>query len=56
MASFNSSAGRNATFLLGAICNVSPVAGLRPVRASRLRTSSVPRPLILIRSPASDGW
>ena len=51
MASFSSFAGRNATFLLGAICNVAPVAGLRPVRASRLRTSSVPRPFILIRSP-----
>lgn len=31
-ASLSSFAGRNATFLLAAICIVSPVAGLRPVR------------------------
>jgi hypothetical protein len=50
-ASFSSFAGRKATFLLAAICIVSPVAGLRPVRASRWRTSSVPRPPIRMRSP-----
>jgi hypothetical protein len=42
-ASFSSSAGRNATFLLAAICIISPVAGLRPVRASRWLTANVPR-------------
>lgn len=50
-ASFSSLAGRKATFLLAAIWIVAPVAGLRPVRASRWRTSNVPIPLIRIRSP-----
>jgi hypothetical protein len=52
-ASFSSFAGRNATFLLAAICIISPVAGLRPVRASRWRTSNVPRPLTECGRPAS---
>ena len=36
-ASFNSLAGRNATFLLALILMVSPVAGFRPILAVRFR-------------------
>jgi hypothetical protein len=36
--SFNSLDARNATFLLALIWICSPVAGLRPMRAARLRT------------------
>ena len=50
-ASFNSLAGRKATFLLAAIWMVSPVAGLRPCRAGRSFTSRMPRPFIRMRSP-----
>src|SRR5579884_2332130 len=38
IASFNSLDARNATFLLALIWIASPVAGLRPMRAARLRT------------------
>lgn len=37
-ASFNSFEARNAIFLLALILIASPVAGLRPIRAARLRT------------------
>ena len=37
-ASLSSLAARNATFLLALILIGSPVAGLRPMRAARLRT------------------
>lgn len=36
--SFNSLAGRKATFLLALILIASPVAGFRPIRAARFRT------------------
>jgi hypothetical protein len=42
---------RKATFLLALIWIGSPVAGLRPMRAARLRTSRMPRPEIFTRSP-----
>jgi hypothetical protein len=38
IASLSSLAARNATFLLALILIGSPVAGLRPMRAARLRT------------------
>src|SRR4029079_15626610 len=40
--SFNSLAARKATFLLALILIASPVAGLRPMRAARLRTDRIP--------------
>jgi hypothetical protein len=43
--SFSSLAGRNATFLLALILMASPVAGLRPIRAGRLRISRTPIPV-----------
>ena len=42
---------RKATFLLALIWIVSPVAGLRPIRAARLRTCRIPSPVIFTRSP-----
>src|SRR5262245_25157477 len=50
-ASFSSLAARKATFLLALILIGSPVAGLRPMRAARLRTCRMPRPLMRMRSP-----
>src|SRR5204862_7121416 len=50
-ASFSSLAARKATFLLALIWISSPVAGLRPLRAARLRTWRMPRPTMRIRSP-----
>src|SRR3954452_7805519 len=50
-ASLSSLAARNATFLLALIWMASPVAGLRPMRAARLRTWRMPRPTMRIRSP-----
>src|SRR3974390_2940749 len=46
---------RNATFLLAFIWIGSPVAGLRPMRAARLRTCRMPRPAIFTRSPFFTG-
>src|SRR5215213_9495642 len=50
-ASLSSLAARNATFLLALILIGSPVAGLRPMRAARLRTCRMPRPPMRMRSP-----
>src|SRR5215468_1793884 len=50
-ASLSSLAARKATFLLALILIGSPVAGLRPMRAARLRTCRMPRPLMRMRSP-----
>src|SRR5262245_66249869 len=50
-ASFKSFAARKAIFLLALILMASPVAGLRPIRAGRLRTCRMPRPPILMRLP-----
>ena len=47
----SSFAARNATFLLALILIASPVAGLRPMRAGRLRTWRMPRPAMRILSP-----
>src|SRR5262245_25503208 len=51
IASFNSFEARKATFLLALIWIGSPVAGLRPMRAARLRTCRMPRPTMRMRSP-----
>src|SRR3954454_15703230 len=51
IASFSALAARNATFLLALIFTASPVAGLRPMRAGRLRTSRMPSAPKRIRSP-----
>src|SRR5262249_35924269 len=48
---FKSFAARKAIFLLALILMASPVAGLRPIRAGRLRTCRMPRPPILMRLP-----
>src|SRR3984893_16014200 len=50
-ASFNSLEARKATFLLALIWIGSPVAGLRPMRAARLRTCRMPKPTMRMRSP-----
>src|SRR5689334_3395016 len=50
-ASLSSLAARKATFLLALMWMVSPVAGLRPSRAARLRTWRMPSPPMRIRSP-----
>src|ERR1043165_8948379 len=50
-ASLSSFAARKATFLLALILIGSPVAGLRPMRAARLRTCRMPSPPIRMRSP-----
>src|SRR5215831_3065435 len=50
-ASFSSLAGRNATFLLALILMAAPVAGLRPIRAARLRIWSMPIPFSRTLSP-----
>src|SRR6185503_21339883 len=47
----SSLAARNATFLLALILIASPVAGLRPMRAARLRTCRTPNPAIRMRQP-----
>src|SRR6478735_477885 len=44
MASLSSLAARKAIFLEALILIDSPVAGLRPIRAARLRTCRMPRP------------
>ena len=44
IASFAALATRNLTTRLAAILMVSPVAGLRPMRALRLTNTSLPRP------------
>src|SRR5499425_3000642 len=49
--SLSSLAARKATFLLALIWIGSPVAGLRPIRAARLRTTRMPRPPMRMRSP-----
>src|SRR6202048_1048902 len=49
--SLSSLAARNATFLLALIWMGSPVAGLRPMRAARLRTCRMPSPPMRMRSP-----
>src|SRR4029079_3779844 len=51
MASLGALAARKATFLLALILMASPVAGLRPMRAGRLRTWRMPRPLRRMRLP-----
>ena len=43
--------GAERCFLLALISIASPVAGLRPMRAERLRTSRVPSPAMRIRAP-----
>src|SRR6185295_516717 len=50
-ASLSSLEARKATFLLALIWIGSPVAGLRPMRAARLRTTRTPRPTRRMRSP-----
>src|SRR5262249_16919938 len=50
-ASLSSLAARKATFLLALIWIGSPVAGLRPMRAARLRTPRMPRAPMRMRSP-----
>src|SRR5690606_19619335 len=45
MASLRSFATRKATFFEALILMASPVAGLRPMRAARLRTCRMPRPV-----------
>src|SRR5207302_3837230 len=42
---------RKATFLLALILIASPVAGLRPMRAARLRTCRMPSPFRRMRAP-----
>src|SRR3979409_1818452 len=49
-ASFNSLVARKATFLLALILIGSPVAGLRPLRAARVRTTRMPSPPMRMRS------
>src|SRR6201996_6009609 len=51
MASFSSLEARNATFLEALILIASPVAGLRPMRGPRLRTTRMPRPFRRMRAP-----
>src|SRR6195952_4721161 len=51
MASLSSLAGRNPTFRLALIWMLSPVAGLRPMRASRVLTARMPSPLMRTRAP-----
>src|SRR5262245_29736310 len=51
IACFKSLAARNAIFLLALILMLSPVAGLRPIRAGRLRTCKMPRPFKRMRLP-----
>src|ERR1051326_6086513 len=49
--SLSSLAGRKAIFLLALILMASPVAGLRPMRAGRLRTWKMPSAGMRILSP-----
>jgi len=49
--SLRSFEARNAIFLLALILMVSPVPGLRPMRAGRFLTCRMPRPEIRIRAP-----
>ena len=51
IAILSSLVARKATFLLALILIASPVAGLRPMRAARLRTCRMPSPAIFTRSP-----
>src|ERR1700692_4766905 len=51
IASLSSLEARKATFLLALIWMASPVAGLRPMRAARLRTCKMPSPPMRMRSP-----
>src|SRR5215204_6274859 len=51
MASLRSLAGLKAIFFDALILIGSPVCGLRPMRAARLRTCRMPRPLRRILSP-----
>ena len=44
-AAFRSCAAQNLAVLVALILSFSPVAGLRPVRAARLPTANVPRPV-----------
>src|SRR5260370_543799 len=48
----SSLAGRNLILLLALIGMLAPVAGLRRIRAAGFFPSMMPRPPILIRSPA----
>src|SRR5438034_4084776 len=50
-ASLRSLDARKAIFLLALILMASPVAGLRPMRAGRLRTCRIPRPGMRMRAP-----
>src|ERR687894_820891 len=50
-ASLSSLAGLKAIFFEALILIGSPVCGLRPVRAARLRTCRMPRPVTLAFSP-----
>jgi hypothetical protein len=50
-ASLRSFDALKAIFLLALILMVSPVAGLRPIRAARLRTWRMPRPGMRMREP-----
>ena len=54
IASFSSFEARKATFLLALIWIASPVAGLQPMRAARLRTCRMPRPPSRCARPFSD--
>src|ERR1043166_9385047 len=49
--SLSSLAARKATFLEALIWMGAPVAGLRPMRAARLRTTRMPSPPMRMRSP-----
>jgi len=52
--SFNSLLGRKVAFWLAAICILSPVAGLRPVRALVTFASKMPKPRSSTRSPEAN--
>src|ERR1700733_1465301 len=49
--SLSSLEARNATFLEALILIASPVAGLRPMRGPRLRTTRMPSPFKRMRAP-----
>src|SRR5258708_40225767 len=55
-ASLSSLEARKATFLLALIWIGSPVGGLRPIRAARLRTTRTPRPTRRVRAPFFGGF
>jgi hypothetical protein len=54
MASFAALATRNFTTRLAAIWMVSPVFGLRPMRAARLRSTSLPMPGSAVHHPEAS--